>query len=227
MPSLGSVKGSSANGFEDYLYQTGASVDARWNGSWGLMRAYNGTRDGLLPLPSNPKGKAPPMDGRLFSGVCPKETSGRNARNYKVVAVQAQDVLPAGAIVYNGNTGALGAGMEGPLNDPTGLMYVLDSDLDKKSGKLKANRRVEPLVIRANSGECINITLENRLPATLHGPDPAFPANDTADLAGYNTWPMVVNEFNANRLRPSSEVGLHAQLVEYDMYDSDGRNNFV
>ena len=36
--------------------------------------------------------------------------------------------------------------------------------------------------------------------------------------------PLIVNEFNANQVQPSSEVGLHAQLVEYDMFESDGMN---
>jgi hypothetical protein len=36
--------------------------------------------------------------------------------------------------------------------------------------------------------------------------------------------PMIVNQFNANQVRPSTHVGLHAQLVEYDVFDNDGMN---
>ncbi len=34
-------------------------------------------------------------------------------------------------------------------------------------GKLKAGVPVEPLVLRANAGDCISITLENRLPSVM------------------------------------------------------------
>lgn len=44
------------------------------------------------------------------------------------------------------------------------------------------------------------------------------------DADGFNHLPMIVNQFSANQIAPSSEVGLHAQLVEYDMSKSDGMN---
>ncbi len=201
-------------GFEDYLYQTGSSVDARWNGSWGIMRAYDGDfgTGHLIPLPNNPDGKAPPVGRKggkpAFAGVCPREAP---ERKYDVVAVRAADVLPGGTLAYHPE-----------LDDPTALLYVLESDLDA-NGMLKPERRVEPLILRAAAGECVFITLTNQLPAVLHGPDPAFPL-ETQDLAGFNLLPMIVNRFNANQLAPSSHVGLHAQLVEFDMVDSDGMN---
>jgi len=216
VPGISSAKGSV--GFEDYMYQTGASVDARWNGTWGLMRAYDDLRPDLLPLPNNPDGKAPSATGGAFQGVCPR---GAPSRKYTVVAARAADILPGGTLVYNPGPGA--AGPAGPLHDPTALLYVLKEDIDKQTGMLAAGRRVEPLILRAAAGECLDITLENLLPAALHGPDPAFPLT-TADLAGFNLLPMIVNDFNANQLRPSSNVGLHAQLVEYDMTGGDGMN---
>jgi hypothetical protein len=36
--------------------------------------------------------------------------------------------------------------------------------------------------------------------------------------------PMLVNRFNANQVRPSSHVGLHPQLVFFDVTRSDGAN---
>src|SRR5690606_26872812 len=44
------------------------------------------------------------------------------------------------------------------------------------------------------------------------------------DLDGYNTLPMIVDQFNNNHIRPSRKVGLHAQLLEYDVTNSDGAN---
>src|ERR1043165_1959787 len=90
-------------------------------------------------------------------------------------------------------------------------MYGRTSDLDS-TGKLLANAPVEPLVLRANAGDCINVTLTNALP----GWPPA--------LDGFNTLPMIVEHFNANQVAPSGEVGLHAQLLHYDVTRSNGIN---
>ena len=112
-------------------------------------------------------------------------------------------------------------GKQGPLHDPTGIMYVRSADLDA-AGKLKAGVPVEPLVLRAAAGECIEVTLDNRLPAVM------------PDLASLQMLPGTVKRsrderegsttFNYNLMRPSSHVGLHPQLVEYDVTRSDGAN---
>jgi hypothetical protein len=194
--------------FEDYMYQTGSSVDARWNGTWGIMRSYEGLLPDLQPLPSNPDGKVPPMDAKgkkggknnkpAFAGVCPTEAP---ERKFDIAAVRAADVLPDGTLEYNPD-----------LHDPTGLLYVMKADLDPVTGMLKTQRRVEPLILRAAAGECIFVTLTNQFAA------------DPLDLDGFNLMPMIVNQFNGNNVVPSREVGLHAQLVEYDMFESDGMN---
>jgi hypothetical protein len=234
-PGLGAV---TVGDFEDYMYQAGSSVDARWNGSWGIMRAYkepaaaDASGTPLIPLPSNPDGKAPPLgpvgqqggvcsqsphgacfgnqdcpggNNRCtiaFNGPCPV---GAPERKFDLVAVRAADVLPGGQLEYEGPPGANG------LNDPTALLYVKRTDLNNQ-GMLKANRRVEPLIIRAAAGECVFIKLTNE----FGGPP--------LDLDGFNTMPVIVNQFNGNDVTPSSEVGLHAQLVSYDMSVSDGMN---
>ena len=71
----------------------------------------------------------------------------------------------------DGETFTIG-GQSGPLHDPTAILYVRKSDLDPVTGKLKPGIPVEPLVLRAAAGDCINITLENRLPSRDAGPDP-------------------------------------------------------
>jgi len=55
---------------------------------------------------------------------------------------------------------------QGPLHDPTAILYVRTSDLDA-TGKLLPTAPVEPVVIRAAAGDCINVTLRNKLPALV------------------------------------------------------------
>jgi len=199
----------------DYLYRPGASVDDTWNGLWGLARTYKGTRADILNLPSNPNGRAPTVTNQgNFNGVCLKT---QTPRLFDVTAVLAKDVLPAGTLVYNKRATTVknpntGETHQGPLHDPTAILYVRTTDLDAATGKLKTGVPIEPLILRANAGDCINLTLTNKLPAVL------------PDLAGWNFVPMIVEKFNTNQVRPSNNVGLHPQLLFYDVLDSDGFN---
>ncbi len=128
----------------------------------------------------------------------------------------------------------------GPLHDPTALLYVRTADLEPRNPaaagcqrrllngrlvldprlstcavRLRAGAAVEPLVLRAAAGECLSVTLRNRLPAVV------------VDLAGYKHLPPIitrdandpagVTSFNNNLIRPSSYVGLQPSLVAYDM----------
>lgn len=206
LPGLAAIKG--ATPFVDYLYQPGSSVDNQWNGTWGLLRAYRGAA-GLQPdlqlLPSNPTGMAKAaINNKDFQGTCPVAAP---SRKFSVTAVTAQNALPGGTLVYNNRTN-----QGGVLHDPTAILYVRTNDVDAATGKLKAGVPVEPLVLRANAGDCIEVTLFNQLPANV------------PDLAGWNTLPMIVDGFNANQVKPSNQVGLHPQLVAYDVVSSDGAN---
>ena len=115
---------------------------------------------------------------------------------------------------------------QGPLHDPTAILYVNTADLTTASytqgkGKLKPGAALEPVVIRAAAGECLQIELVNKLPAML------------PDLASYSTLlgvakrdrfgPEGSTTFNQNLIRPSSYVGLHPQLVGIDVTQDDGR----
>ena len=206
LPGIAAIKG--ATPFVDYLYQPGSSVDNQWNGTWGLLRAYRGA-EGLQPdlqlLPSNPTGAAKAaVNKKDFNGTCPVAAP---SRKFSVTAVAAQNALPGGTLVYNNRTN-----QGGQLHDPTAIMYVRTTDIDAATGKLKAGVPVEPLVLRANAGDCIEVTLFNQLPANV------------PDLAGWNTLPMIIEGFNANQVKPSNQVGLHPQLVAYDVVSSDGAN---
>lgn len=193
-------------GSSDYLWQTGSSVDNLWNGTWGLLRSYSGaqttTDTNLLPLPNNNAGGPDIANPSAFSGVCPINAP---VRNFDVTAISAQAALPNGTLVYNPRT-ANG----GQLHDPTAILYVRTADLDATTFKLKPGVPIEPLILRANAGDCINLTLRNRMKTPL------------TDLPGFNTLPMIVENFNANQVKPSQMVGLHPQLVAYDVTRSDG-----
>ncbi|MEA2206561.1 MAG: manganese oxidase [Blastocatellia bacterium] len=216
--------------FYDFRYAPGVAVDDQWNGMWGILRAYRGSQPPnaevlpgqsvtanlaapLLTLPSNPDGKATvnTSGSGLSTGlastsgiaVCP---SGANPATWNVSAYLARDVLTAGTLIYNSRTT-----FGGRLEDPTAIMYVRDDDINPSTGKLKTFLEVEPLILRANAGDCITVNLTNRL-------------NGVLDLEGHNTLPMLVENFNANQLMPSAKVGLHPQMLFYDVTKSDGMN---
>jgi manganese oxidase len=138
----------------------------------------------------------------VATGICPLNAP---RRNISVTAVNAA-ALPGGKLIYNSRPG-----MGGALNDPTAIMYFRSSDIDAY-GKVKAGVPIEPLVVRANAGECINFTLLNKLPKLM------------ADLDGFNTMPNILDHFNANQVKPSNQVGLHPQLLAYNVANSDGKN---
>ena len=243
----------------DYLYSVSSSTMAYWSGTWGLLRNYKTRQPDLVELPDNPIGLGPVVDNRAdfltegFLGACP-----RNARRrvFEISAVRAADVLPTilpGAVdpevspegrtlIYNSRpTSLLGFGEEparqGPLHDPTALLYVHDSDLDPATGKLRAGAPIEPLIMRARAGECIEVRLTNRLPAPLL--EEAALDNGLPDLNGWNEVVPIFDKgeansvfgpveskvtFNLNDVKPSRHVGIHPQLVEYDVTRSDGAN---
>ncbi|HNK63285.1 MAG TPA: Ig-like domain-containing protein [Anaerolineales bacterium] len=237
----------------DYLYTMGAQVEDYWNGIWGIMRSYNKFRSDLKPLPNNPIGTDPLVftNEADFKKVCPIDSP---MVNIKVTAVRAADILPGGTLVYNdrsttvfgpvaydpitGEPIQFGPVGQGPLHDPSALMYVRNEDLVLNAmGKpvgLKPGVPVEPLILRARAGDCIKLQLTNALPASLTwtGPDGSvYP-----DMPGFSTLPSIVHKsfvnspefgnglitFNANDLTPSSAVGLHPQLVSYNVREADG-----
>jgi len=259
LPAL--VAGLNKIGAVDYAWAVDASQDGWWSGMWGLMRNYMGPRADLAPLSETAfLSDLDIVNRRDFrDGVCPIDAP---VRNFDISVVAANDVLgkpdgvviiPAGAaatmhegaqpnpeggtLVYNPRDTV--AQFQGPLHDPTAMMYVMTADLEPVDPldiecanggalnpdcivKLKDGAPIEPLVMRAAAGDCISVTLRNRLPEVAY------------DLAGYNTFlQMVIRDrndpqgqttFQGNLVRPSSHVGLHAQLVEYDVSRSDGAN---
>ncbi|MEW5745726.1 MAG: copper oxidase [Nitrospirota bacterium] len=214
-----------AGPFRDYLYKMDASSDGQWNGIWGFLRSYSSRRNDLLPLPNNPA----PANGvflskitnlKEFRGVCPIAAP---LRTLDVTAVSAANALPGGTLTYNSRDTQFTTAFDpehpeapaevrsGPLHDPTAILYVRTSDLNA-DGTLKAGAPVEPLILRARAGECLQVILRNRLPQAL------------PDMDGYSILPPIVDDFNANQVHPSNSVGLHPQLVAFDVARHDGTN---
>ncbi|HKH43033.1 MAG TPA: copper oxidase [Thermoanaerobaculia bacterium] len=194
----------------DRLWSAGSATDDYWNGIWGLLRAYTGLRNDLKALPENPNGRSniDPSAVGAWDFSCPKDTP---VRAFDVTAVAARNALPGGRLYYNQRTD----GAFGPLFDQTGILYFRSEDLERDASnvlRLKAGRPIEPLILRARAGECIQLTLRNEVPSTPY------------DWEGYNTLPMLVPGFNANDIKPSVNVGLHPQLLYYDVSRSDGAN---
>lgn len=174
----------------DYLYYFGG-IDDLWLGLWGILRAHGERVEHLLPLVDRPVPPAriqplsektgfPPPKAVDPGNPCPK---GVNTRKYKIVAIQKK-------IVYN----------KFGDHDPTGLLFVLKEHEQKV---LKGKMSPKPLILRANAGDCIEVTLTNHLFEPIlqdHHPqvpvDAPFPA--------------------------SNRVSVHAQLLKYDILGSDG-----
>ena len=198
--------------YVDRLYSAGSSTDDLWNGIWGLFRAYTGTRPGLRALRENPNGRSNIDPGAVgaFDFSCPKDAP---VRTFDVTAVAAHWAIPGGRLVYNSRAD----GPIGPLFDPTAILFVRSSDLDANA-KLLPTAPIEPLVLRARAGECIKLTLRNKIK------QPNDTVDNPLDFNTFNTLPMTVEGFNENEIRPSSHVGLHPQLVYYDVSRFDGAN---
>lgn len=106
-------------------------IDDVWLGLWGIIRAHSRRQKHLLPLCNHDKPLAFP--------ICPPE--GAKIRKFEIAAIQTD-------IAYN----CYGD------HDPEGMLFVpLNHAEDVKCGRKKPM----PLILRANAGEWIEITLHN------------------------------------------------------------------
>jgi hypothetical protein len=213
-------------------------------------------KDNLVPLPSNPLPTVlSPAQGIGSDNVCPADARVRRYHVAAVLANQALDnslgvAIPkasadatlnpnGGSLIYNPRATTISIEYfdevkqvvkkdvlgSGPLHDPTAILFVRLQDLDANN-KILSGRPVEPLVLRAAAGDCIEVILHNRLPKAR---------SQMADLDGYTSLSGIVirdagspgskmTSFNNNLIRPSNRIGLHPQLVHYNVQDYDGNN---
>jgi len=219
----------------DYIYTVGAELEGMWNGVWGILRSYNSERADLRELPNNnvARNGLDITNAADFNGICPLTAP---LATFDVTAVRAVDVLdPVQGLVYNDRLTILqakpgGITGQGPLIDPTALMYVLDQDLvldvAGNPAGLKPGTPIEPLILRVNAGDCVQVNLTNELPADL----------SSTEMPGWNAMVPIVQKdenigvpgqggiltFNANDITPSSYVGLTPQLLAFNPHNDGG-----
>ena len=203
----------------DYLLMAGAAAVEQAGGNWSLLRAYGNRRDDLRPLPQN---QDPARAASL--PVCPAQPKPphRN-RSYTVVA------LP-GSLSYTS--------LSGGVSDPNAILYFKVEDLRLGRDDCphpptaacvpKHPEKLEPLVLRANAGDCVTVKLYNFLNAAslpagapapnLPAPVQTCPPTFALTCAAGGTTPACLPS------NTSSRVGLHPQLPTFDASTSDGFN---
>ena len=199
--------GMSAANCVDYLYSPSFDENGLAQGLWGLFRAYDPTVKAtrLQPMPNNPIGSS----SSVGYATCPADLPASQRRVFNVTAVTSQKALSnqaqaPGQLVFN-NRGP----QSGWISTLNGVIYVRSEDLNA-NGTLKPGVPIEPLILRANAGDCIEVNLTNAI-------DPSSRVFDK----NFN-WPSPYNnKFNS---KMSKYVGLHPQLLSYDAYTSQGLN---
>jgi hypothetical protein len=194
--------GGGAGTQRDYLYQPDANFASQEDGLWGIMRAYNAAQPDLPALPNN----QPPPYPAAAANVCPV---GAPHRAFAVSVVTAARALPLHTLSYNMRA-------PGPITQTDAILYVASGNLDADL-HLKGGAPIEPLILRAAAGECIDVTLTNHLdPAeTDVNGQPIFnnPNPDSYQPA-FGIGPIPIY--------PSARAGLHAQQLEADITTGDG-----
>ena len=161
----------------DYLYYFGG-IDDVWLGLWGILRAHRCPQKHLLPLC---KGHTAPVPQPLTP------PRGAVVRKFELAAIQAD-------IPYNRYGD----------HDPEGLLFVPLAELEKNKCGCGAYK---PLILRANAGDWIEVTLHNLI-------DPNHPVR-------YNDYPSVPLDFPHT---PSNRVSLNPQFLKYHPVYSSGIN---
>jgi hypothetical protein len=202
----------------DYLYEPDANADGQQDGMWGILRGYNTVQKDLPTLPNNAMQRPPAV-----ADTCPPAAKA-NPVTYNVTAITAAQALPDKVLAYNSGK----PGERGAITQPDAILYVLSEDLDG-SGKLIEGKPIEPLILRAAAGDCIEINLTNKINPNQQDvdgqkifnqdpPDPFTVAQQVVVKDG-TVKPVPTLSYN---LYPSTRAGLHAQLVDEDVTKSDG-----
>ena len=161
----------------DYLYYFGGMDDA-WLGLWGIIRAYDKEQECLKPLCSG-KARIQPLP------PCPGKDD--VVRHYEIAAMQTN-------LVYNRYGD----------HDPDGLIFVPFQDAELV---LDGEYQPKPLILRANVGDWIEVTLHN-----LWDPNRPIPYFD------YPRVPLDIKH------KPSERVSLNPQFLKYDPISDSGIN---
>lgn len=161
----------------DYLYYSGG-IDDLWLGLWGIIRSYDKKQDHLKPICSK-------QNRILPLPPCPGMDD--TVRKYEIAAVQMK-------LEYNGYGD----------HDPDGLVFV---PLEEVDNVVAGRWEPKPLILRANAGDWIEVTLYN-----IFNPDRPVP---------YFDYPRVPLD---KAYTPSERVSLNPQFLQYDPVKDSGIN---
>lgn len=215
---------------------SGASGDAR---STSVVR--------LDSLKGNPIVVPPPMaDPSPETSLCADEWVDR--LHFDVSAMRACQLtgtcaddpgkLAPAAFAYNERAG---------VSDPNAIVFValrtpsgeIDSSPPLPTGGNKTfknratlellqaqykGRPIEPLVLRAPAGACVQVTLRNHLPQRMPDGPQASALGAGEGAFSHNLMSMITDGFNTNQFRMSSSVSLSAPMVASLLQESDGSN---
>jgi hypothetical protein len=198
----------------DYVYMPGSGVNDLVNGLWGLMRTYN-TRgmsanllSNLKPLPNNSVGGI-----RLKGGAWTCPANANMTPPQYVAAINSLGGPPPLAVNYNSRSS---------IANPTAIVYVA---ADSAGNPLSKTSPTEPLVLRANAGDCITVKLFNKFTNTTQASSIFMTPDGNANqgIAFPVKFPITKTS-KAISLYPSARVGLRPQLLTYDVTQSNGAN---
>jgi hypothetical protein len=202
------------NGDADYQYLADGNQYGVQNGIWGLLRAYDGKngqqKQPALPfLPNNPGGSSPAG----ATGSCPGNAP---IHTYTVTAITS-DALQ----VFAGGPNKEMMNVRENIYNKRGMLYLLKEQDGQQvpdfDAILTGKRLPEPLILRANAGDCLKVTVVNQF--TIGQPNKQLvfqspvQALDILGNAPYNI-----------KLPASKEVGLAPQLVSFDVTSDFGGN---
>ncbi|HKT03099.1 MAG TPA: hypothetical protein VJT31_26515 [Rugosimonospora sp.] len=153
----------------DYLYYSTRNNSFE-TGAWGIFRVYDHARGDLEVLP----GRNSPPDGAGFPLLSP--TTGNTQQNpgpnpppasQSGVVSNSADPCPGSADTRAYDVSVFNQTLPSQFPDTKGVMYALTSDV----AAIKAGtRKPEPLVLRVDQSECLQVTLHNEVSAgSLYG----------------------------------------------------------
>ena len=110
----------------------------------------------------------------------------------------------------------------------------LESEASKRSAaqamaelrpRYAAGQPIEPMVMRAAAGECLQVFVRNLLPPTLADGPGAVPGQLRSERsATHDALPMITDGFNLNQFRMSSSVGFSVPRLSQNPLQGDGSN---
>ena len=163
-----------AGGFQgmagDYIHFNGRSSHFA-EGGWGIVRVLDKAVADLKPLPSGTKSEELPAAAK---NVCPADAP---VKAFNVVALDRPLKLNPKA------PEAIEVDFERKIimNNPEGKLFALEEEVSKVAADLMPN----PLTLRANLGDCIKVTLKNKMAnsrASFFAPGLAFDPKDSLGL---------------------------------------------